>query len=305
MAGMVVCLVASGCTPSSGGLHPAGPAVVQQQEAQYLLGLVHLPAGARQPSAAPESPPSRLIALDSSAIDTARFWVVSMPYNQVLNWLQAHPPSGLSLSISEPGSGFAYSAPPSAAWGSADLAIVVAPEGADLSMIRADAVIDWLASSPLPDSASGLRMRLTVAGGCPASDAHMVGVTNAGADLEGQMLPSGKPTGALLCTYNGMNGTAYTLETQQALDAAAARNLADSVAQIPVGRAIGVVGCSCPAGFGSAIVVALSYAGRSDVDLWVADSGCSSIANGDIVVASCGSPDVATIVSKIAALVGE
>jgi hypothetical protein len=133
----------------------------------------------------------------------------------------------------------------------------------------------------------------------------MVGVTNTGSDLEAQMLPSAKPAAGLLCSYNGMNGNANALEATKALDAAAAQSLASSVAQVPVGRAAGEVMCSCPADFGSAIVVALSYSGRSDVDLWIADSGCSSIANGDIALSSCGNTDVYNVVSTIAGMVGE
>jgi hypothetical protein len=144
----------------------------------------------------------------------------------------------------------------------------------------------------------------------------MVGVTNEGSDLASQMLPSAQPTAGLLCGYDGLNGGAglggggstnggaFTLESQKDLDAAAAQSLAQSVAQIPLGHGGGVV-CSCPMADGSAAVVVLSYPGRSDVDLWVLTNGCSSIANGDLVLASCGSPAVAAIVTTIAVMVGE
>lgn len=41
----------------------------------------------------------------------------------------------------------------------------------------------------------------------------------------------------------------------------------------------------CPAAFGTAVVVALSYPGRPDVDLWSETSGCRSVSNGHICVA--------------------
>jgi hypothetical protein len=119
------------------------------------------------------------------------------------------------------------------------------------------------------------------------------------------MLPSAQPTAGLLCRYDGINGNANALETQTGLDAAAVRGLASSVAQVPVGAAASGVICSCPNDVGSAIVVVLSYPGRSDVDLWIADSGCSSIANGDLLLSSCGNTGVDNLVSSIAAMVGE
>jgi hypothetical protein len=281
---------------------------VAQQEAQHLLDLVHVPEGAAQLSSAPSSLQSPLLGVDTSAVDSTRFWKVSMPLDQTLTWLQGNPPSGLTLFWSTDASGspegYAYSAPATDAWDSADLDIAVASTGDDTSVIRADGVVDWLESSPLTDTASGQRMHVTVAAGCPASDTHMVGVTNSGGDLESQMLPSDQPTAGLLCSYDGVNDNPFALQTQKDLDAATARSLAGPVAQLPIGHINNAV-CSCPADFGSTVLVALSYPGRADVDLWVMPGGCSSIANGFIFVVACGSPGVSTVVSKIAALVGE
>jgi hypothetical protein len=67
-------------------------------------------------------------------------------------------------------------------------------------------------------------MRVTVAGGCPDSDAGFADVTNSGPALT-----------------------------------------------------------RCPMDDGSAEVIALSYSGRADVDLWISLNGCGGVSNGHIL----------------------
>jgi hypothetical protein len=47
---------------------------------------------------------------------------------------------------------------------------------------------------------------------------------------------------------------------------------------------------SCPAGWNTATVIAFSYRGRSDADLWYYDSGCQTLDNGKIGAFQGGNP---------------
>ena len=67
------------------------------------------------------------------------------------------------------------------------------------------------------------------------------------------------------------------------MNAVAARQVAAPLARLPLSHVDGGV-TSCPADDGSAEVVALSYSGRADVDLWISLTGCGGISNGHIVL---------------------
>jgi hypothetical protein len=140
-------------------------------------------------------------------------------------------------------------------------------------------VVAWVDPRPQPDSATGARMRLTVAGDCPASDAGMVGVEFTDTDLIYRMVPDATPTAALVCRYDGQT---RQLAAIQRLDAGQAGVLQAALRQTTLDPPWGGV-VNCGADDGSAIVMAFSYADLPDADLWFEPAGCSFVANGLIV----------------------
>jgi len=280
---------------------PAATAVgnraLAEQEAKRLLALAPVPPGAVPLAAAPPSLPGPAMGLPQvgSLVDQSRSWRVPLPFGQASSWLHAHAPRGLRSdgsmsSMNASGEtaptmvGVGYAAAASPAWQWAELDIGVAAAGPGASVLRADGVVIWLDPSLTLDDTPGPRARVTVAGGCPGSDTRYVGVTNPGAtDLAHRLLPAASPTAGLECTYNGMNGRRWQLNGTTRLDEAAARRVARSLAGLPLAHADGGV-TSCPMEDDSAQIVALSYPGRADVDLWVSLSGCGpSAANGYII----------------------
>ena len=140
----------------------------------------------------------------------------------------------------------------------------------------------WLDPVPEQDLGSARRIRLTVAGGCPDSDAGFGDVANSGPGLTGRLLPATAPAAGLECRYHGMNGPAWRLRSMTRLNVASAARVASSMARIPLSHLDGEV-LNCPLDDGSAEVIALSYAGRPDVDLWITPTGCSGVSNGYIL----------------------
>jgi hypothetical protein len=136
------------------------------------------------------------------------------------------------------------------------------------------------ATSP-PTSPAAEHLRLTVAGGCSARDSGDTGVTNSGADLATSLLPAGTPTAGLICRYAGLNGHQFLLTSSQELDAADAAKLAAAVGHVQTGQPGGAP-MNCPMADGSASVLALTYPGRPDVDLWWATTGCQTVSNGQL-----------------------
>ncbi|HVB26752.1 MAG TPA: hypothetical protein VNE21_02430 [Mycobacteriales bacterium] len=223
----------------------------------------------------------------STLVTRTQFWSVPLPFPAAAAWVRTHPPVGLTYSDYGTGSGpdgpsrtYGWSDPPSASWSSAQLEYGVAPSGAG-SVIRLDALVVWLDPRPLLDDQTGPRLRVTVAAGCPARDAGIVGVRNHDGELTDRLLPAGTPTGGLICRYFGGNGRPFALRRQTRLDAAAGQ-LARLVDGLPLSHAEPPVLYGGMAD-GSAAVVALSYRGRPDADLWVSLDGCDGfVANGSI-----------------------
>jgi hypothetical protein len=162
--------------------------------------------------------------------------------------------------------------------------------GPSTTAICLEAQVVWLDPRPWPDNASGPRAHVAVAAGCPATDAKLVGVNNPGVALKTRLLPPGKPTAALVCSYNGYNGPlpespqlslAMRLAHQVRLGAPAAGRLASAVGALALSHVDGGV-TSCPAGLGTAAILAFSYRTGPDVDIWVAATGCPYFANGYI-----------------------
>ncbi len=305
-AGLAVCLVATGSASVSALAQPrpssaqhvtpgrtlAGNRELAKKQAVWLLSKVPLPRAAARLKKAPSSLSGPAMGTPDvgTLIDTARSWRVAMPFTKMAAWLTKHRPRGLpqvgSTTMTDKGQivmvGYAYEGRSSKAWQSSELDIGVAPDGTKASVMRADGVVVYLDPRPLPDNATGPRLRVTLAGGCPRSDNGIVGVKNRGPGLRRALLPSGKPTAGLVCRYNGLNGKAFQLRKATKLDAAQARRLARSMARLPLSHTDGGL-TDCPFDDESAEVVALAYPHRSDVDLWVKLNGCTYVGNGFIL----------------------
>jgi len=255
------------------------------------MARVPVPAHALVLSSAPASVggPALGTPAVNSLIDTSRSWRLAMSLSQAIDWIEQHHPPGLPQDGSSSGDGpdgttsvgISYRGPKNEAWQSADLEVEVASFGRGGTVMRADAVIVWLDPVPVPDNASGPRIHVSVAGGCPGTDESLVGVTNRGADLKLRLLPAGQPTAGLECRYYGMNGHPWRLQAGSPLSAAAARRLASRMARIPLSHALGGV-YHCPMDDGSVEIIALSFPSRPDVDLWVNLNGCGGVGNGFI-----------------------
>lgn len=283
-------------------------------EAHRLLLLAKLPPGATRTASVPPAlagGPALGTPGVSSLVVQTQYWRVPMSFDRAQAWLEAHPPQGLKSAGSSSGggaspsdmtTGYGYTAPSTAQLQSPELEVGVAYVGPSVSAIRVDAVVIWTDPRPWPDNAAGKRIHVTVAEGCPARVAGVVGVTNPGAGLTGSLLPAGSPTAALVCRYNGSDGPSGSLPASQwqklahqaRLTATGAEELARVVAAAPISRTIvpggGAFGPAalCPMDDGAVAVVAFSYPGRPDVDLWAQLSGCAVVGNGFILGAGSG-----------------
>jgi len=268
-----------------------------EREAQRLLGLVPIPDGAVALTTPPDGltdVPDRPV-VDSIAV-RSRFWTLPMPYQQAKKWIEAHPPAHLQWTGHGSGSGgphgptsnWATDQGASPAWQGARAEASLVGGNTSTSMMRVDGMAIWLDPTPYPDNATqggGQRVRLTVAGGCPATDRAVTGVTADGPDLGSRLVPGPRPVAGLVCRYSGLNGSngkpAMTLTVGRPLDADTAGMLAAALLALPLAHPVGEVR-SCPGDDGSAVLVALAYPGRPDVDLRIATTGCSTVANGRI-----------------------
>lgn len=142
-------------------------------------------------------------------------------------------------------------------------------------------LVSACSSPPQRDTIVGPRLRVSIATGCPASNARDQGVTNTGDDLNQSLLPAGEPGAALTCSYSGLNGaTPFALTLHDLLTQARARNLAALAGQVSLSPIDG--GFSCPNDGGEVTVVAFSYPNRQEVDLWYHHGGCQWLSNGKI-----------------------
>ena len=161
------------------------------------------------------------------------------------------------------------------------LEVGVVSVAAGVSDIRADGVAEWIDPAPIKDTAAGPRMRVTVAAGCPQSDNGDVGVSNTGDDLSTMLLPTAAPRSGLICEYAGMNGKKFGLISSTPLNQAAAVRLASAAANSSLSH-LDNLEVNCPMDDGSMSVLAFTYPGRADVDLWDVPRGCQSLSNGFI-----------------------
>lgn len=311
----VLCVLAAGCGTVRWPSHPggtgepaparlgsaggpataAGNRAAASAEAARLLSLAQVPPGAVRLARPPSSLSGPAVGLPevSSLVDQMISWQVGLPFPAAQAWLSAHPPPGLPDDGSSQGwdrsgadmAGYGYRGPASPAWQSASLQIGTAPAGPASSVIRADAVIVWLDPRTVPSGPGSHPIRVTLASGCPPTDAGVTGVANPGAGLSRRLLPPGPPTAGLRCQYDGSNGHPWQLVAAQRLTGPAARQAAASIARIPLSHTDGGV-VNCPMDDGSAEALALAYPGLPDVDLWITLNGCAGVSNGYITAAS-------------------
>ncbi len=109
--------------------------------------------------------------------------------------------------------------------------------------------------TPPQDDLPGSRLRVTVAGGCPASDRGIVGVSNTRTHLEDKLLPADPPVNALICRYSGSQGAAYQLAEHHLVAASTARRLADLAGWVQLSYDSRNPVQSCAAGDGTRTVV--------------------------------------------------
>jgi hypothetical protein len=263
-----------------------------QAEASRLLGLVVLPRGSAKLATSPPSilsGPAMGIPGTTSLIDDTAFWQIPMSMSQTLAWFSAHHPgdlpwggTGWAGDRGITSEGYSYEAPDSAAWIDAAVEVNVTEIAVNTSGVRGDGMAAWIDPVPYSDNPPGPRMRVKVTGGCPASDQGYVGVTNPPPPLDSSLLPHGVATGGLACAYYGGNGKPFALKSSTVMDAATAEGFAVKLKALRVGHLDGEV-LHCPMDDGSVTAVALTYAGCTTVDLWMA-GGCAETSNGYIRV---------------------
>ena len=261
-------------------------------ETQRLAALASLPPGRHRFDHAPAAltGPAMGAPVTTSLVDDARWWTVTMAFQQAVDWVWAHPPAGLTYSGSAgfgAGAtirGYAYAERDTRFWTYAQLEISVAPAGPNSSYLRIDGVAEWLDPRPVRDGESGHRIHVTTAVDCPRSDRGVAGVTNSGPGLDDALLPFGRPTRAFACRYSRLKAPMSILRGTRTLSAAQATRLASAARAVALSHADGEV-IACPSGDGSADVIAFAYPGRT-VDLWYTDFGCRAVANGTISTAN-------------------
>jgi hypothetical protein len=139
------------------------------------------------------------------------------------------------------------------------------------------------ASDPWHLSRGGPHIRVLVNYGCPASLGAARDVRNVGAWRFSELVPK-SPTDGLICRYAASASSPPAtvvhpaLYRQVRLTAAQASGLAGAIDRVSTAAPKGAY--SCPAGWNTATVIAFSYRGRPDADLWYYDSGCQTLDNG-------------------------
>jgi hypothetical protein len=287
-------LVAMLGTASAAGPTAAGNRQAALAEAGRLIAVTPVPPGAvavsGQPAALRGSSPVAGTPVVSSLVTRTAYWTTPSRPADVLTWLKFHPPhhlrqgeSPVSRGPHQPTyAGYSWDAASSAAWAQASLGVGVVADGTG-SAIRADAAVVWLDPVPARDDAKGRRLHVTVSGGCPRTGSY-VGVRNTGTDLRTLLLPAATPTAGLVCGYQPRLGPQSAARARH-LTAAQARSVAAALRAFPLAHVDGGVS-ACPNDSETYTVVALRYPHRPDVDLWIHDTGCASVANGFISTAA-------------------
>lgn len=283
---LALAVLASACGGAHAGLTSArvetgvaGPTyasntAASRVEADHLLALGHLPAGARQVTKSALTPSVRSVlgpagTPSGTNVDKSQYWVVPHGLQWTLSWLKRHRPAGLSLTASgtfsdgqaaATGQDWGYGAKTSAAWADATLELSLTADGPSRSAVSVSALVAALDPVPMPDSAIGPREHLTVAQGCPTTSHQLVGVTNPGDHLTTSLLPLGTPNGALVCAYvsgttSGMAPAARASSGDQSQTGQTPSSPVPTSSPVqPGGPIILVPGPSNPANIGKSVV---------------------------------------------------
>jgi hypothetical protein len=140
-------------------------------------------------------------------------------------------------------------------------------------------------SDPWHLSRGGPYIRVLASEACPSSLGPARDVRNFGAWRLSELVPR-SPAGGLICRYAASATSPSSavvhpaLYRQVRLTATQASGLAGVIDKVSTKAPKGVF--SCPAGWDTATVIAFSYRGRTDADLWYYDSGCQTLDNGKI-----------------------
>jgi hypothetical protein len=136
------------------GADRSAPRIAAEQEVHRLLSLLRLPPGAVMASTAPVPPlrePGQSVA-SRTLLDEKRWWTVPMSVADTTTWIKAHPPAGLSLTVTGSGSDgtedLGFDASPTRFYDTATLMISIAPDGNNTSAIRADGQVTWIPVRP-------------------------------------------------------------------------------------------------------------------------------------------------------------
>jgi hypothetical protein len=277
---------------TSHGPTASGNRTATAAEAKRLLALAPLPPGATPTSLRPKalSGPAVGTPASTSLVDRAHYYLVNESYPQVYAFAKAHRPAGLKLAgtgssstrgvVSEEGIGWSEPDRKYAVELEATVGVTPTDHGTE-TVLRADGLGEWLDPRPVRDTTSGSRLHVNVASGCPSRGRD---VRNQDVGLKQRLLPKAKPTAALICEYDGSNRKPhFGLGRSARLDATRARKLQARFERLKIPHVDGAV-YNCPAGDGTANLIAFAYHGRQDVDLYAEVNGCASVRNGDIVV---------------------
>lgn len=271
-------------------------------EANRLLALLRLPRESTTTAIRPASlrGPALGRPVVASLVDLSSYWSAPMTMDAAARWLRAHPPRRLALGGTSTwggpggsgiGTGIGWGDRPTTAWSHASLEVGLTAIGG-VTVVRADAVVLWLDPRPVRIAAGGSRLRVTRDGGCSPSRESATGVSNPGERLDATLLPAEPPTGALVCRYDGLNGSGrFKLTATADLGPAAAARLARAVRRIRLSHSVGGV-TSCPADFGAVDVLVFAYTAEPDLDIWYARAGCTTLSNGHIVARGWLNPEL-------------
>jgi hypothetical protein len=269
-----------------------------EDEARRLFELARIPPGAVALGSAPAALSSP--AMGENGVETTAsltsYWRVPMSFPAAEQYVQKHPPAGLTqwASSSEDSPTVIVHAYAWTDGGSShgELEFGLASMGEEstagaASYLRVDARVEWLDPHPVADTRAGARMRLEAGNRCPADDRGIVGVRNDGPGFDRNLVPAETPNAGLLCSYAGRNGKRFGLLLQRVLSAEEARRIADVAHRVDLGHLDGGV-TNCPAYDNSTNVLMLVYPHRAATNLWLEDRGCPSVSNGHVT--AVGSP---------------
>jgi hypothetical protein len=275
-----------------------------QAEADRMIALVRAPAGASAVATDPSGGgPVWESAVTKNKVQRARSWKLPGTFEQALTWLVSYDPPLLArngLEMENASTSYASAIGPKFAtadrtygdvhrghWSDASLKVVVSRGSGDTAYLDAVGLAYPLDDHIRRDITPCPRLRVPVDQPCPDAPMNGLaewlrpGVDNPGQpDLDRMLVPAGTPTGGRICYY----GEAVTASAQRVLDGPTAAWMAQQVRSVHLDHddydgPYGGLGTSGP----GAVILALSYPGRPDVDVQAEDrSGLRDVANGRI-----------------------